>query len=124
MAWIPNEDPNDPVRRAYQIYWRKIRKAALCAFAIAVLVALFGMPSVQWNYRTYSSSSFPSAREKLDADYWNPLSGLKTFKAGELGHGCPMFVMMPLKYCVDFSPFKNPITVFIFGEEMFSECSK
>lgn len=124
MEWIPNDDPNDPIRRSYQIYSRRIRKALLCIAAIAAFLVLFGVPSVQWNYRTYSSSSFPSAREKLDADYWNPFSGPRTFKAGELGQGCPMVVMMPLKYCMDFSAIKNPVTVFLFGEELFSECSE
>lgn len=97
--------------------------------AVFLLAALFGVPSIQLSLRRkvtkFTDTEVISRRISSDEIvFWNPFSGVQVFKEGELAYGRPIFAMMPLKYCVDFSPIKNPVTVFIFGEELFSECTE
>ena len=113
-------DPSDPVVRGYKLFFRKVRNAVFVSLAACVAIVIFGVPSIQGSYRYPSGiKSPPSATEKTEADYWNPATGWKPVRAGEYAPGCPMFVFMPLRDCVNLEPYKNSITTRIFGQEFF-----
>ena len=114
-------DPSDPVARGYKLFFRKTRNAVLIFVAICVAVSVFGVPSIQGDYRyPRGVAAPPSAMEKTDADYWNPATGWKTVRAGEYAPGCPVIVFMPLNHCMNLAPYKNDVTTRIFGEEFFN----
>lgn len=124
MSWNPfavPDDPADPIRRAYNHFKKRIRNALLILLAVGVGIVAFGVPSVQWTYRHHPYQRNPTSGDKIDADYWNPIGGWRVVKAGELTVGCPMVILMPLRMCMDVTPYKNPFTLFVLGEEFFNE---
>lgn len=114
-----NDDPLNPLVRAYRRVLGKLRNLLIVLAAVCVMCVFFGVPSVQYTYSAYPTRGTPTAQDKVWADYWNPLSGWQRVEAGELAPGCPMFVFMPLHRCVDLKPYRNSFSVFIFGEEFF-----
>lgn len=124
MAWNPfatSDDPSDPIARAYFRLRKRLRNVLLIATAVGICIVVFGIPSVQWNYRTYSTKDFPSAMDKINADYWNPVGGWRVVRAGEFSPGCPIIIFIPLRHCMDLAPYKNRFTTFVLGEEFFDE---
>lgn len=124
MSWNPfaiPDDPADPIRRSFNHFKRRFRNVLLVVIASSICILAFGVPSIQWNYRTYSTQPSPSAHQKINADYWNPIGGWRVVNAGELGPGCPIVVLMPLRLCMDLTPYKTRFTLFVFGEEFFDE---
>ena len=113
-------DPSDPIARGYKLFFRKVRNLLLIVFALVLFIVLFGVPSIQGDYRYQQGvNGIPTANQKLDADYWNPLAGWRKVAAGELATGCPIFVFMPLRECMNLEPYKNEVTTRVFGEEFF-----
>lgn len=112
-------DPNDPVSRGYRRVRRTFRNMAIISLAVVFLVIAWGMPVVQWTYRCYPGKGVPSAMDKIDADYWNPMIGWRVIDSGQYSAGCPMIVFIPLKDCFDLTPYKNPVTLLLLPDDFF-----
>ena len=112
-------DPHDPVSAGYRRVRRMFRNLLIFLVVFVAVVVFWGMPAVQWTYRTYRTKGIPSAGDKIDADYWNPITGWHLVDAGQYAVGCPMIVFIPLKDCVDLSAYDNPITSFLLPEGFF-----
>lgn len=114
-----NADPGDPVYRSYKRCFRFVRNIVLTGLALLLVFIFFGVPSVHTTYKAVPTDGTPTAMDKTEADYWNPLSGWRTCRAGELAPGCPLVAFMPLRDCVNLEPYRNPVTLFLFGKEFF-----
>ena len=103
MTWFyVNDDASDPIARAYRRLRRMFRNLLMSAVACTVMVFTIGIPAVQYNYRPHGViSGYPSAMDKLEADYWTPGFGSRRVEAGELAPGCPLIVFVPLSECVE-----------------------
>ena len=120
LPWPGAADPDDPIARGYKLFFRRVRNVLIAVTASALAIVVFGVPSIQGDYRYRPGvSGIPTAMDKLDADYWNPLMGWRTVAAGEMSPGCPSFMMIPLRDCVDLEPYRNVFTNRVFGEEFF-----
>ena len=105
------DDPFDPQARFFIDLRQKTQKTAVAVIAVLAFVVFVGVPSVSLN-----------PNQRISSDYWNPLVGVREVARGEFGQrGCPPILFMPLKACTDLEPFRNPVTVFFFGEEFFDE---
>ena len=116
---MDNNDPNDPVSAGYRRVRRTFRNLLIFLVVFVVMVIGWGMPAVQWTYRTYSTKDLPTAGDKIDADYWNPIIGWHLVDSDQYAAGCPMIVFIPLKDCMDLTPYENPVTSFLLPEEFF-----
>lgn len=94
-------DPFDPIAQAYRRTWQRFRNILIVFSVIILMALLFGVPSIQWNYRAYKTDGIPTAMDKLAAEYWNPIMGLKTFEAGDLAPGCPLIAFVPIRKCFE-----------------------
>jgi hypothetical protein len=112
-------DPNDPVSRGYRRFREMFRNLAIISVAFVALVIVWGMPAVQWTYRAYHRNGVPSAMDKIDADYWNPLIGWRVVDSGRYAAGCPLIVFIPLKDCMDLTPYENPVTSILLPGDFF-----
>jgi hypothetical protein len=112
-------DPHDPVSVGYRRIWRTCRNVLIFLVVFGALVICWGMPAVQWTYRSYRTKGIPSAGDKIDADYWNPLIGWHLVDADQYAAGCPMIVFIPLRDCMDLDPYRNPVTVFLLPDDFF-----
>lgn len=124
MSWNPlalPDDPSDPVVRAYHRFKRRLRNIVLIVIGMAVVIVVFGVPSVQLQYTTYSNKDMPLPTERIYGEYWNPIGGWRSVQRSEIAPGMPLFLMMPLRLCMDLTPYKNRFTTFVLGEDFFDE---
>lgn len=111
---------SNPFTLSYRRIYRTLRNIVIIVIALCLMAVFFGIPSVQLTYRHHSTTSgTPTAMDKINADYWNPISGWQVVHAGEAAPGCPLIVFLPLRRCVDVTPYKNPVTLYFLGEEFF-----
>lgn len=112
-------DAKDPVSVGYWRVRRTIRNMLIYLAVFVAVVIFWGLPSVQWTYRTYRTKGIPSASDKIDADYWNPITGWHVVDADQYAAGCPMIVFIPMKDCLDLTPYKNPFTSILLPDDFF-----
>ena len=95
------DDLSNPIVLSYRRIRRKLRNALVVVIAICLMIVIWGVPSIQYSYRAYPTSGIPTAIEKIDADYWNPIAGWKVIRADDVARGCPVVIFLPLWRCFD-----------------------
>lgn len=118
MLFTSDKKEFSPVARSFRQLLRKLRNMVIVVFAVGLMLVFLGVPSIQYTYRHHPISGTPTATDKINADYWNPISGWQVVRADEFGRGCPVIVFIPLRRCVNLEPYKNSFTLF-FLEEVF-----
>jgi hypothetical protein len=98
---------NSPMDRARRRFRRKCRNLMLLLCVVVGTVIFAGVPHLQWDYKypawAKPRSGPPASADKTEARYFS-VTGLKSVQAGQYGQrGCPVFLFIPLKDCVDLS---------------------